>query len=242
MLRKSPNPRAGPISGIFTSSLSDRSRVKSIRASHPAGNANPIGINSRSEVLSCHWNSHQGSLNSHRSHRKRIWSGFLAALSLWVPTDITRKKLRLIRQPSKASGSTNTPVTNEQFARFIEATGHVTSAERAPNPEDYPGALPGLLKPASVVFNKPKQRVDLRDHYSWWTYIVGADWRHPEGPESSIADRAQHPVVHLAYEDAEAYAKWAGKQFAYRSRVGICRTRRSGRRRLRLGRRTRAWR
>jgi formylglycine-generating enzyme len=102
-------------------------------------------------------------------------------------------------------------VTNEQFARFIEATGHVTSAERPPNPEDYPGALPDLLKAASVVFNKPKQKVDLRNHYSWWSYIVGADWRHPEGPDSSIADRAQHPVVHLAYEDAEAYAKWAGK-------------------------------
>jgi len=102
-------------------------------------------------------------------------------------------------------------ITNEQFARFVEATGHVTLAERPPNAEDYPGALPELLQPASVVFSKPNHRVDLRDHYSWWTYIPGADWRHPEGPESTIAERVQHPVVHIAFEDAEAYAKWAGK-------------------------------
>jgi formylglycine-generating enzyme len=103
-------------------------------------------------------------------------------------------------------------ITNEQFGRFIEATGYITSAEKAPKAEDYPGALPELLQPASVVFHKPNRKVDLRDHYSWWTYIPGANWRHPEGPESSIAERAKHPVVHIAYEDAEAYAKWAGKK------------------------------
>ena len=103
-------------------------------------------------------------------------------------------------------------VTNEQFSKFVEATGYVTSAERAPNPDDYPGAKPELLQPASVVFCKPKRRVDLRNHYNWWTYVLGANWRHPEGPESSIDGRAQHPVVHIAYEDAEAYAKWIGKE------------------------------
>ena len=103
-------------------------------------------------------------------------------------------------------------VTNEQFARFVETTNHVTVAERAPKAEDYPGALPEMLKPASVVFQKPKGRVDLGNHYNWWTYIAGADWRHPEGPESSIEDRAQHPVVHIAYEDAAAYAEWIGKE------------------------------
>lgn len=102
-------------------------------------------------------------------------------------------------------------VTNERFANFVEATGHVTSAERAPNPEDYPGAKPDMLQPASVVFLKPAQRVDLRNQYNWWAYIAGADWRHPEGPESSIIGREQHPAVHIAYEDAEAYAQWAGK-------------------------------
>jgi formylglycine-generating enzyme len=102
-------------------------------------------------------------------------------------------------------------VTNERFGRFVDATGYVTTAERPPRAEDYPGALPEMLKAASVVFQKPQQRVDLRNHYNWWTYVPGAQWRHPEGPDSSIQDRAQHPVVHLTYEDAEAYAKWAGK-------------------------------
>ena len=103
-------------------------------------------------------------------------------------------------------------VTNEQFARFADATGYVTTAERPPRAEDYPGALPEMLRAASVVFQKPRQRVDLRNHYNWWTYVPGAQWRHPEGPESSIQNRAQHPVVHLSFEDAEAYARWAGKE------------------------------
>jgi sulfatase modifying factor 1 len=103
-------------------------------------------------------------------------------------------------------------VTNEQFEHFIEATGYITSAERSPNPESYPGAKPEMLQPASVVFVKPAQRVDLRNHYNWWSYVPGANWRHPEGPASSIEGREQHPVVHIAYEDAEAYAKWSGKE------------------------------
>jgi formylglycine-generating enzyme len=103
-------------------------------------------------------------------------------------------------------------VTNEQFAEFVEATKYVTSAERPPRVEDYPGALPEMLQPASVVFQKPAGRVDLSNLYNWWTYIAGADWQHPEGPHSSIDDRGQHPVVHVSYEDAEAYARWAGKQ------------------------------
>ena len=77
-------------------------------------------------------------------------------------------------------------VTNEEFRKFVEATKHVTSAERAPNPDDYPGAKPELLVPASVVFQKPKQRVSLNDCYQWWTYVPGANWRHPEGPASSL--------------------------------------------------------
>jgi formylglycine-generating enzyme required for sulfatase activity len=104
------------------------------------------------------------------------------------------------------------PVTNAQFQRFVEATGHVTSAERPPNPADYPGAKPELLVPASVVFMRPEQRVDLGNHYNWWTYLPGADWRHPEGPESSLEGRMGHPVVQVAYEDAEAYVAWAGKE------------------------------
>ena len=103
-------------------------------------------------------------------------------------------------------------VTNEQFAQFVAETGYVTSAERLPKADDYPGAKPEMLVAASVVFCKPKGRVDLRDHYNWWTYTPGADWRHPEGPSSSIDGRMKHPVVHVAYEDVEAYAKWIGKE------------------------------
>ena len=103
-------------------------------------------------------------------------------------------------------------VTNEEFRKFVDATKHVTSAERAPNPDDYPGAKPELLVPASVVFQKPKQQVSLNDCYQWWTYVPGANWRHPEGPASSLKGRAKHPVVQLAYEDVEAYAKWIGKE------------------------------
>jgi formylglycine-generating enzyme len=103
-------------------------------------------------------------------------------------------------------------VTNEEFRKFVEATKHVTFAERPPKAEDYPGAKPELLVPASVVFNKPRQRVDLRDCYNWWIYVPGANWRHPEGPASSLKGKAKHQVVHLAYEDVEAYAKWIGKE------------------------------
>jgi formylglycine-generating enzyme len=104
-----------------------------------------------------------------------------------------------------------TAVTNSAFRRFIEATGYVTLAERPPNPADYPDADPALLVPGSAVFQKPPHRVDLRDYRQWWSYLPGADWRHPEGPDSSLNGRWNHPVVHVAYADAEAYAAWAGK-------------------------------
>jgi formylglycine-generating enzyme required for sulfatase activity len=103
-------------------------------------------------------------------------------------------------------------VTNQQFEEFVNETKYVTVAERPPRAEDYPGAKPEMLRAASVVFQKPRGRVDLGNHYNWWTYIPGADWRHPEGPGSSIANRPLHPVVHITYEDAEAYAKWIGKE------------------------------
>jgi formylglycine-generating enzyme required for sulfatase activity len=103
-------------------------------------------------------------------------------------------------------------VTNEEWCRFVDVTKYVTLAERPAKAEDYPGATPEGLVPSSVVFSKPKQWVDLTNCYNWWAYIPGANWRRPEGPASSLKGRAKHPVVHIAYEDAEAYARWTGKE------------------------------
>jgi sulfatase modifying factor 1 len=102
-------------------------------------------------------------------------------------------------------------VTNREFRRFVETTGHVTFAERPPRAEDYPGAKPEMLFAGSMVFVKPPQPVDLRNHHNWWDWTPGADWRHPRGPKSSLGGLARHPVVHVTYEDADAYARWAGK-------------------------------
>ena len=104
-----------------------------------------------------------------------------------------------------------TPVTNLQFGRFVKATGHVTLAERAPAAADYPGATPEALVPGSVVFRQPRQRVPLGNHLNWWDWVAGADWRHPDGPGSGLQGRERHPVVHVAFADALAYAAWAGK-------------------------------
>jgi len=102
-------------------------------------------------------------------------------------------------------------VTNEAFAAFVAATGYRTVAERPLDPALYPGADPMLLKPGSAVFFMPRGPVSMNDVRSRWAYVPGADWRHPEGPASSLEGRAREPVVHVAFEDAEAYAAWAGK-------------------------------
>jgi formylglycine-generating enzyme len=104
------------------------------------------------------------------------------------------------------------PVTNHQFREFVRATGYLTCAEIAPDPRDYPGALPNMLRAGSLIFTPPKQPVDMRDWSQWWTFKFGASWRRPYGPRSSLSGLNDHPVVHVAYRDAEAYAKWAGKE------------------------------
>jgi sulfatase modifying factor 1 len=103
------------------------------------------------------------------------------------------------------------PVTNTQFQRFTQATGYVTLSERNADPQLYPDADPELLVPGSLVFTKPAGPVSLRDYRAWWAYVPGANWRHPEGPTSSVEGRGDHPVVHVSYADACAYAAWAGK-------------------------------
>ena len=102
-------------------------------------------------------------------------------------------------------------VTVAEFRRFIRATGYVTVAERAPDPAQYPDAAPGVLVPGSLVFDPPDGPVSLHDPRDWWSWVPEAQWRHPEGPESTLDGRESHPVTHVAYEDAAAFAAWADK-------------------------------
>jgi len=104
------------------------------------------------------------------------------------------------------------PVTNDQYARFVAATGYVTVAERPLDPAAYPGAAPELLVPGSLVFVGTPGPVPLDDYRSWWEYVPGAFWRQPLGPGSGLEGLERHPVVHVAHEDAAAYAAWCGKQ------------------------------
>ena len=106
------------------------------------------------------------------------------------------------------------PVTVSRFRAFVEATGHVTVAEVAPDPRDYPDADPDLLVPGSLVFHQTDGPVDLRDYTQWWRWTPGAQWRHPGGPDSTVDGLDDHPVTHIAFADAEAYATWAGKELA----------------------------
>jgi formylglycine-generating enzyme required for sulfatase activity len=103
------------------------------------------------------------------------------------------------------------PVTNRDFARFVRETGWVTVAEKPADAMDYPGAPPEMLAPSSLVFTPTERPVPLNDLRAWWRYTQGADWRHPLGPESSLVGLWDHPVVHVAWADVEAYARWAGK-------------------------------
>jgi len=119
------------------------------------------------------------------------------------------------------------PVTVREFRRFVKETGYVTVAERPLDPDDYPDAEPDALVPGALVFQPARGPVDLRDYRNWWNYIPGTTWQRPEGPASDTYTRGRHPVTQIAYEDAEAYAAWAGKalpteaEWEYAARGGL---------------------
>jgi formylglycine-generating enzyme required for sulfatase activity len=135
-----------------------------------------------------------------------------ASESLCGLPGVTRDALPIHRVYVDGFWMDKTEVTNEQFEEFVKATGYITVAEQKPTKEEFPTAPPENLVAGSTVFTPTPQSVKLDDYFQWWSYVPGADWRHPTGPDSDLKGREKYPVVQIAYEDAAAYAKWAGKR------------------------------
>ena len=146
--------------------------------------------------------------------RPPAWCLSPAALSQWAPSAISRRNA-LFTHLVRVDGFwiDRHEVTNAQFRQFVDATGYVTLAERGLDPTAHPGMPDDLLVPGSVVFLPADRRHAAASMYPWWQYVPGANWRQPDGPGSSIAGKENHPVVHVAYEDALAYARWLGRSF-----------------------------
>jgi formylglycine-generating enzyme required for sulfatase activity len=146
-------------------------------------------------------------VGAERAGMRRLPGGvFTMGSERFYPEELPRRRVRV-----DAFWIDEAPVTNRQFAAFVAATGYRTFAETAPDPADYPGMPPEMARAGSLVFERPSARVDLNNFGEWWKFCFGANWFQPLGEGSSIAGLEDHPVVHIAYADAEAYAAWAGK-------------------------------
>ena len=146
-------------------------------------------------------------VSAEREGMRRLPGGvFTMGSERFYPEERPRRRVRV-----DAFWIDESPVTNRQFAAFVAATGYRTFAETAPDPADYPGMPPEMAHAGSLVFERPSTRVDLNNFGEWWKFRFDANWFQPLGEGSSIAGLEDHPVVHIAYQDAEAYAAWAGK-------------------------------
>jgi formylglycine-generating enzyme len=147
--------------------------------------------------------------DSHSTPEGMVW---IPGARFWMGTDHMEDAQPVHEVEVKGFWMDRTDVTNEEFARFVKATGYVTIAERPLDPREFPNLGPNDLAPGSVVFTAPANPVSLDNPLAWWRFVRGANWRHPEGPNSDLRGKENYPVVHIAWPDAMAYAKWAGKR------------------------------
>lgn len=147
--------------------------------------------------------------NAHTAPQNMVW---IPGGRFWMGTDHMEDAQPVHQVEVKAFWMDRTDVTNGEFAQFVKATGYVTIAERPLDPKQFPGLAPEDLAPGSVVFTPPSGPVSLDHPLAWWRFVKGANWRHPEGPDSDLRGKEKYPVVHIAWPDAAAYANWAGKR------------------------------
>jgi formylglycine-generating enzyme required for sulfatase activity len=149
------------------------------------------------------------SSGSHHAPAGMVW---IPGGRFWMGTDHMEDAQPVHQVEVKGFWMDRTDVTNEEFAQFVSATGYVTIAERPLDPREFPNLAPDELTPGAVVFTPPSGPVRLDQPLAWWRFVRGANWRHPEGPSSDLRGKEKYPVVQIAWPDAVAYAKWAGKR------------------------------